>query len=153
MASRLHDEPAMLENARSAAQDLRERRQTLREALPPLLPLAAKVAWVHADHDPCVEKVNVLLGALAERLTDHFAREDRLWPLHPNAHVGTAEAVLIKADHAEVLDLLHELHAAAGGYVAPDWACGSYHRLLFGLERLHAELFLQMELENETLSS
>ncbi|MBL8957985.1 MAG: hemerythrin domain-containing protein [Myxococcaceae bacterium] len=143
----------MYENARSAAQDLRERRQTLRESLPPLLPLAQKVARVHGAHDPYLEKVTVLLGALAERVTDHLDREDLLWPVERSGPAGTADAVILKADHVEVRMLLYELRAAAGGYVPPDWACGSYRRLLYGLERLHAELFLQMEIENQTLSS
>jgi len=139
----------------SAAQDLRERRQTLRDSLPALLPLAQKVARVHGAHDPHLEEVSALLAELSGRLLDHLEREDRAWPaaIARGSPASTAEAVMLKADHVEVRMLLYSLRAAAGGYVAPEWACASYQRLLKGLERLHAEVFLQMEIENQALSS
>lgn len=144
----------MNENARSAAQDLRERRQTLRESLPPLLPLAEKVARVHGEHDPRLSEVCQRLAELASRLTLHLDLEDRVWPGEAgrSGPSSTADAVTLKADHVEVRMLLHALRAAAGGYVPPDWACVSYQRLLRGLEQLHAEVFLQMEIENQALS-
>ncbi len=130
--------------------DLRQLRRTLRESLPPLMPLAEKVARVHGGHDPRLVAVNEGLGELARRLVEHLDREDRA---EPGGQTSPAEAVALKAEHVEVRMLAHALRAAAGGYVPPDWACASYRQLFGRLERLHAELFFQIELESEALGS
>ncbi|MBK7859762.1 MAG: hemerythrin domain-containing protein [Archangiaceae bacterium] len=140
---------------RLSAQELRERRQTLRDTLPPLLPLAEKVARVHGDHELHLEEVSKRLADLSIRLIDHLDREDCVWPAAGEGPgpTSTADAVILEADHVELRGLLHELRAAAGGYVVPDWACSSYQRLLRGLDHLHAEVSLQMQLENVALST
>ena len=88
------------------------RQDVLDTTLPLLLPLAAKVARVHGAHDPRLVEVNEVCDELLDGIDDETATQ-------------------------EAMRRLREL---SDGYVAPDWACASYRRLLSTLQRLEADL-------------
>ncbi|MBK7859744.1 MAG: hemerythrin domain-containing protein [Archangiaceae bacterium] len=132
---------------------MRLRQQELREALPFLTPLAHKVARVHGDHEPRLREVRDGLDVLAERLTTHLAREERvLDALALGVAPDSTDAVAMRADHVAMLAVLARIRAAAADFVVPDWACGSYTRLMQGLERLEGHLSQQVDLEDAELS-
>ncbi len=124
----------------SDAQSLRTRQQSLREALPFLIPLAEKVARVHGNHVPELIAVNEHLAALAEDLVDHLD--------HEQSPIRAAE---MKAEHAHLLETLERVRDAAGDYAVPEWACRSYLNLMRGLERFDAQLKRQVELEEAAM--
>jgi regulator of cell morphogenesis and NO signaling len=134
-----------------------------RDALQQLVPLANKVAGVHANH-PEAGAARDLIVELADELLPHLDREEMiLFPYirtleldsPPRPPFGTVANPLrvMARDHERANELLEELRRVTGGYVAPPHACGSWRRLWSNLQELDVDLVAHIELEDGTLFS
>ncbi|MBE7449615.1 MAG: DUF542 domain-containing protein [Kofleriaceae bacterium] len=128
----------------------------LRRVLPFLRPLAAKVARVHGDHQPTLREVDALVAELAETLLDHLDEEEQaLFPALAADDGAPAAAgpwlAAMRDEHLAVAALLERLRRAAGDYIPPPWACGSFRTLFGELEALERDVFTHVHLENHVL--
>jgi regulator of cell morphogenesis and NO signaling len=128
----------------------------LREVLPFLVPLSAKVARVHGHRHPNVRAVYELTVELGDALLPHLEREEQvLFPalLTAGEHspVVRAELDSMQAEHLEVGALLEQLRTAAGDFKLPEDACASYSTLFRELEALEADVLRHVHLENHVL--
>jgi regulator of cell morphogenesis and NO signaling len=128
----------------------------LYDALPFLLRLAAKVARVHGEHNPKLPALHDAVALLATTLEAHAREEERsLFPamLAPNeeAVVVGLELDGVLEEHLRVAEMLRDVHDLADGFVAPEWACGSYRTLLAELAALELDTLRHVHLENHVL--
>jgi regulator of cell morphogenesis and NO signaling len=133
----------------------------LRDELPLLDLLSAKVLSVHGRNHPELVRVRALVAAVRTDLEPHLLKEERvLFPAiaaaaaGPSVHLSDSVEHPIRvmlAEHDRVGDLLAGLRAATGGYAVPDDACASYRSLYRRLEALEADTHLHVHKENHTL--
>lgn len=128
----------------------------VREALPFLGGLAAKVSRVHGEHNPRLREVQAGLAELTELLLPHLDEEEQaLFPLLIAGGADRARARrqldAMHEEHLEVGALLGRVRAAAEDFALPDWACNSYRTLYAELEQLEGEVRALVHLENHVL--
>lgn len=133
--------------------------EPLREELPRLRQMAAKVAVVHGSHaDQPLDRLDAIVRELADELTEHMMKEERV--LFPA--IGALEAdgtpfpismpvAMMEQEHDHAGALLAELRRITDGYVPPEWACQTYRALFQGLEELEREMHVHVHLENNVL--
>ena len=130
----------------------------LRQALPFVEALAAKVNRVHGGHNSKLVALDRAVHELAAALLPHLDNEEEA--LFPTLRDSGAKAApelmrrLFRAMHEEHLTvsrLLEEIRAAADDFTLPGWACNSYRTLFAELRRLEADLFSHVHLENHVL--
>lgn len=128
----------------------------LRQALPMIAPLAAKVARVHGANNPNLEEVERVFVGLKEALEPHLDQEEAV--LFPELLSGRPNPALVRKE----LDNMYEEHLEAGeaisrlrhltdDFTTPDWGCGSYQLLMTELETLEGDLLAHVHLENHVL--
>lgn len=134
-----------------------ERHHTyLRQTLPFLGSLAAKVARVHGQKNPKLEALHETFQELDESLIAHLEEEEtELFPYlrsgAPNPGRTKRELDAMHSEHLEVGALLSALREAADEYSLPTWACASYRTLMSELESMEADLFRHIHLETHVL--
>lgn len=140
----------------------------LREELPRLGEMAAKVLSVHGERHPdLLPDLHATFVGLREELEDHMAKEERI--LFPYAlrleETAARGGSLARATFGSidapigVLEHEHELAGAAlakmreltGDYVPPAGACTTFRGLYHGLAELDRELREHIHLENNVL--
>lgn len=137
----------------------------LREELPRLDAMLAKVVSRHGDHLPGILRPlqQTFLGLQAELLA-HMLKEDRvLFPMIVALDAGrplpagevaadlAAPITAMEAEHAGAGAALARMRQLTGGYAPPEWACPTFRGLYFGLSQLEADLHLHVHLENNIL--
>jgi regulator of cell morphogenesis and NO signaling len=137
----------------------------LREELPRLDAMLAKVVSRHGDHLPGVllPLQQTFLGLQLELLA-HMLKEDRvLFPmivaldagdptLASEAAVSLAHPIMVmEAEHAGAGAALARMRELTDGYAPPEWACPTFRGLYFGLSQLEADMHLHVHLENNIL--
>jgi len=137
----------------------------LRQELPRLEAMLAKVVSRHGDHLP-----DVLLPlqrtflTLQQELLDHMAREDDvLFPFivaleSGRVAVGSdatawleAPVAAMEADHELAGAALQAMRRMSNGYAPPEWACPTFRGLYYGLAALETDMHLHVHLENHIL--
>lgn len=135
----------------------------LREELPRLDFMTEKVARVHGDKDPRLQKVRQAFVALQAELLPHMMKEERiLFPIirqleastdrtgfHCGSVANPVRQMELEHDHAG--EALATLHAATDGYVPPEWACNTYRAMLDSLQKLEANMHQHVHKENNVL--
>ena len=128
----------------------------LRDALPFLVTLVAKVARVHGDHDPRLRELHAEFEELRETLDAHLDSEEEV--LFREAAADAPDAALLRRELAEMRAEHHSLVGAFGrvralcdSYVPPDWACTSYRSMLHELRTLEDELLRHVGIEEGVL--
>lgn len=128
----------------------------LRQALPYVLPLAAKVARVHGERNPALEPLHQAVQALERALLPHLEQEEaELFPgLVAGADAGWARGALAAMfeEHVAVGQLLSTLRDLSGGFSTPEWGCKTYRVLMHELEALEADVLRHVHLENHLLA-
>ena len=131
--------------------------------LPRLQKMSKKVAKVHGDRDDRLRELAGVVHTLAEELTMHMMKEERvLFPVIcqmtrtesiPDMHFGKLENPILamEADHEIAGDALKSMHTLTDGYTPPDWACNTYRALLDGLHDLELDLHQHIHKENNIL--
>ena len=130
----------------------------LREQLPVLQGLAAKVRDVHGSRHPELRHVADVVEELAAELLPHLDVEERdLFPAVPRVIAGEQPADVLptvaqlRDEHVVAGNLLAVLRGASAGYEVPADGCASYRLLYEGLTALEADTFRHIHLENNVL--
>jgi regulator of cell morphogenesis and NO signaling len=134
--------------------------EPLREELPRLEAMAAKVRRVHGSKAPYLTRLDVIVTALSADLRSHMGKEEAvLFPAIRTVEAGggrtaipmSAPITVMEAEHDHAGTLLSELHTITDGYVAPEWACQTFRALYHGLADLETAMHVHVHLENNVL--
>jgi regulator of cell morphogenesis and NO signaling len=134
--------------------------QPLREELPRLQTMAAKVARVHGFKAPHLARLDAIVAELSGDLLTHMQKEEMV--LFPAIDALAREAAgrpfpigapiaVMEREHDHAGSLLEELRAITGGYQVPDWGCATMRALYHGLADLEAAMHVHVHLENNVL--
>ena len=150
------DDPRRLPTAELVAWIVSHHHVFLRDALPFLVPLAAKVAAVHGEHDSRLLEVQAKFFELRGQLDAHLDEEEETFfreVVAPAPDLGQLreEAAEMREEHREIGAALGRIRELTDDYTPPDWACTSYRRLLSGLRLLEDDVLRHVHLENEVL--
>lgn len=129
---------------------------TLRETLPFVGELSAKVARVHGESDPRLIKMNEIFEKLSASFIEHLDEEEQvLFPAlmskTPDPDILAKEFRTMDDDHLAVGAMLEDLRAISSNYELPEWACTSYRTLFKELEALEGDTFTHVHLETHAL--
>jgi len=141
--------------------------QYLRQEIPRLLALFAKVVLLHGHNHPELPEAERSFVALADELSPHLLREERmLFPyieiLEIAAKTGNPPAPpmfrtvrnpvhMMTMEHDSAGELLHQIRQRAEGYRIPEDACMSLQILYRALREFEADLHRHIHLENDIL--
>jgi regulator of cell morphogenesis and NO signaling len=133
--------------------------EPLREELPRLESMAAKVARVHGQKAAHLARLEAIVSELSADLRSHMRKEELvLFPAIRGLEEGPEQNIRIDApisvmehEHDHAGDLLAELRAITDGYVAPAWACETFRALYHGLSELEMTMHVHVHLENNIL--
>jgi regulator of cell morphogenesis and NO signaling len=134
--------------------------QPLREEMPRLGAMAARVARVHGQKAPrLLDRIEAIVGELSADLSEHMRKEEIvLFPAIRSIENGGTSAMpldrpihVMELEHDRAGELLAELRVLTAGYVPPDWACATARALYQGLADLEASMHLHVHLENNVL--
>lgn len=143
--------------------------ETLRQELPRLVAMAAKVHDVHGAKLPSVfPRLNELLSELSEDLQSHMAKEEMiLFPAVKELAAAKEQArtpqtrfplgalrmpmAVMEQEHERAGELLAGLREVTGAYEPPDWACNTFRGLYSGLDELERDMHVHVHLENNIL--
>lgn len=125
-----------------------------RADLPDLIGLAQKVEHVHQDVPEVPHGLAAALERVAQDIDTHMRKEEAV--LFPAMRQGAGAALLppiavMRGDHAHHAADIAELRSLTNGFSFPDDACGSWRRLVTGVESFCAELAEHMRIENDVL--
>ncbi len=133
----------------------------LREAMPRLTFLTAKVARVHGEDHPELHEVAGTFARFHAEMDTHMAKEENvLFPLiiqltrgertgfGPPVH---APISVMEAEHEDAGRDLAAINQLTNGYAVPESACNSYRTMLDGLRELELDTHRHIHLENNIL--
>lgn len=126
----------------------------LREELPRLVALAAKVETRHAEKPSCPRGLRAHLEAVHGAVLDHLEKEEQvLFPmiLGGRGRLAAAPIRAMEGEHDDHADNLHKTRWLTAELVAPEEACPTWRALYLGLAALEAELMDHIHLENNVL--
>lgn len=137
--------------------------QFLREQLPFLSDLFAKVIDVHGENHPELAETRDVFHGLRAELEPHMFKEEQiLFPTVRRMEAARAAVPMpfgslqnpiqvMEDEHAGAGQALQRLRSLTGGYRAPQDACQAYSGLLEILERLETDLHEHIHKENNIL--
>ena len=134
--------------------------QPLREDLPRLRAMAARVAVVHGGKALYLARLEEIVAELSADLPTHMRREEMiLFPAIEELTSGAARRpfpiaapiAVMEDEHDHAGTLLDELRVITGGYKAPEWGCATLRALYLGLADLEAAMHVHVHLENNVL--
>ena len=134
--------------------------EPLREEMPRLEAMAARVARVHGQKAPrLLDRIEAIVGELSADLTGHMRKEEIvLFPVIRGIENGATSPMpldrpihVMELEHDRAGELLAELRALTAGYAPPDWACATTRALYQGLAELEASMHVHVHLENNVL--
>ena len=117
-----------------------------------LVPLAQKVAQVHADTFPA--EITELLAYMQNELLMHMMKEERMLFPMINQGVGRGAAMPISVmmhEHEEHDRAIARLKELTDNFQAPEGACGSWTRLYALAKEMVEDLNDHIHLENDIL--
>lgn len=133
----------------------------LKEELPILSELVAKVSTVHGEAHPSLWEVKSVFAKMSDELFSHMFKEEKiLFPFirrlegdESKAPVGSIAAPIkrMEEEHQDSGDALEALRTLTEGYTPPEDACGSYRLMLSRLEKLEKDLHQHIHKENNIL--
>jgi regulator of cell morphogenesis and NO signaling len=133
----------------------------LREELPRLETMAARVLRVHGGRDPRVlGRIEAIVAELSADLNEHMRKEElvlfrmiRALEQKPATSGGSISAPIrvMEWEHDRAGELLAELRRITGGFDPPRWACETLRALYHGLGELEASMHMHVHLENNVL--
>ncbi len=133
--------------------------EPLREELPRLESMAAKVARVHGAKAPHLSRLETIVTELSADLRSHMRKEEGvLFPAiramtpggAPGMPIGAPIAVM-EHEHDRAGELLAEMHRLTDGYAVPAWACETVRAYYHGLSELESGMHIHVHLENHVL--
>ncbi|MGE0813382.1 MAG: iron-sulfur cluster repair protein YtfE [Vicinamibacterales bacterium] len=128
--------------------------QSLRETLPHLIHMAAKVETRHADKPECPRGLAAHLTAMHEVVIEHLVKEEQvLFPMIVRGEgcIAAGPVHVMELEHDEHGRNLREVRRLTGDLQAPAAACNTWRALYLGLQQLERELMEHIHLENNVL--
>lgn len=142
--------------------------------MPLITEFAEKVASVHGAHNPETVKIYELWKQVCEELTSHMRKEElMLFPFIQQLEFSQADARednsesnswmappfgsvknpvrMMEHEHDVTGNLMKEIAALSGNYVAPEYACNTYKVLYAKLQEFENDLHVHIHLENNIL--
>lgn len=126
----------------------------LREELPALVSLAAKVESRHVGKASCPRGLRAHLEGMHQAVLEHLAKEERvLFPMILGVRGGVAAGPVhaMEAEHVDHAENLQRTRQLTADLVAPPEACPTWRALYLRLRQLEAELMDHIHLENNIL--
>lgn len=126
----------------------------LREELPELVALAAKVETRHAEKKSCPGGLLAHLEAVHQAVLEHLAKEEQvLFPmiLGGRARMAAGPIQVMEAEHVDHAENLQRTRQLTADLVAPEEACPTWRALYLRLRQLEIELMDHIHLENNVL--
>ncbi len=139
----------------------------VKNTLPELVGYANKVADVHGQQHPELNKIKSLVDAVNAELSGHMVKEEKvLFPyiktlvladsneqIPEAAHFGTIQNPInmMEMEHELVGKKLAEIRALSNNYTLPEDGCASYSLLYKMLDEFENDLHLHVHLENNIL--
>jgi regulator of cell morphogenesis and NO signaling len=132
----------------------------LREELPRVEALAARVARVHGEKAPGLfDHIESAVRELSADLMAHMRKEEGvLFPAigalerSGTCAVPLAQAIrVMESEHDRAGELLADLRSTTGSFSPPDWACATTRALYQGLAAIESEMHVHVHLENNVL--
>jgi regulator of cell morphogenesis and NO signaling len=139
----------------------------VRRILPLLTGHTRKLASVHGSRHPELQEVATLTEAVADEMTSHMAKEERiLFPYIarlaesvekgqpiPPAPFGTVDNPIrmMELEHESAGAAMARIRTLTGGYTVPDDGCTTYRVCLQELEAFERDLHAHVHLENNLL--
>lgn len=133
----------------------------LREELPRLETLAARVLRVHGGREPGrLGRIEAIVAELSADLNEHMRKEElvlfrMIRAIEAKSVTGgrgiSAPIRVMEWEHDRAGELLAELRSITGGFEAPRWACETLRALYHGLAELEASMHMHVHLENNVL--
>lgn len=140
-----------------------EHHDYLREELPRLSRLLAKLAANHADQDPNLPEVEKVFTNLRGELELHLAKEEQvLFPIIRQIEAGNARAAshcgsvrnpvfVMEREHVGAKHALADLSRLTNAYTAPEWACTTHVAVIESLGNLDRDLNRHIHKEDDIL--
>jgi regulator of cell morphogenesis and NO signaling len=133
--------------------------QYLKDEMPRLMAMAARVAQVHGGHTPSLMIVYEVYQGMVEEMNSHMMKEEQmLFPAITRLAAGDPAAMsldgpidMMLREHDDVGTDLEKLRALTDDFVPPSTACNTYRALFAGLAELETELHRHIHLENAVL--
>lgn len=125
----------------------------LRDQLPVLVDLAAKVESVHGERHPELADVRSLVDEIEAEVLPHLDREEAdLFPaIAASGLVDVDLVAALEADHDDLGRHLDRLRSLTDGFEPPADGCASYRSLYRGLAELDRDTRLHVHKENNVL--
>lgn len=129
----------------------------IRDHMPRLLQLSAKVASAHGEKDARLVDFDTQLLVLGGTLMEHLAEEENdLFPIICKAaadqsKLNPALVDRLITDHDAVGAMMATLKALVNDYLIPDWACPTYRNLIQAFQEFELDLHRHIHLENNVL--
>lgn len=126
----------------------------LRQELPELIELAAKVERKHGEKPSCPAGLRAHLERVREGVLSHLAKEEQI--LFPMIVSGMGQMAagpirVMEVEHDDHAENLQKTRALTANLTAPPEACTSWQALYLRLAELEAELMEHIHLENNVL--
>jgi regulator of cell morphogenesis and NO signaling len=155
--ARPEENPSGLSTAALIARIIDRHHGYLRQALPYIAPIMAKVARVHGPRNANLQHLDEAFRDLAASLGPHLeAEEEVLFPAlmarHPDARFVEREVERMHEDHLAVGHLLARIRSLTDEFTTPEWGCNTYRVLMAELDGLEADILQHVHLENHVLA-
>ncbi|MCC6682636.1 MAG: iron-sulfur cluster repair di-iron protein [Phycisphaeraceae bacterium] len=136
----------------------------LKQELPRLQAMIAKVAAVHGERCPWMRDVHEVFEPFMRELTSHMMKEEQvLFPMIRAMELGKTNAAchcggtianpirMMEHEHDDAGDALRRLRELTDGYSPPADACNTFRAALDGLRELEADMHQHVHKENNVL--
>jgi regulator of cell morphogenesis and NO signaling len=126
----------------------------LREELPELVALAAKVESRHGEKASCPRGLRAHLEAVHAAVLEHLAKEEQvLFPmlLRGRGRMAAGPITVMESEHDDHALSLRETRRLTADLVAPQEACPTWRALYLRLAAFESELMDHIHLENNVL--
>jgi regulator of cell morphogenesis and NO signaling len=141
--------------------------QYVRDTIPRVRSLLAKIREKHGEKYPEIEEIEKLFGDVAREMTAHMQKEEQiLFPYIDSLERssngnGSVEPPFFQTvrnpihammkEHDSTGDLVRRMREASNNYKAPADACTTYHATYQELRQFEEDLHLHVHLENNIL--
>jgi regulator of cell morphogenesis and NO signaling len=135
----------------------------LKQELPRLDFLTAKVSNVHGQHDNRLHEIRRVFLQFAGEISVHMMKEEQiLFPMIRRLassesplsfHCGSIANPIrqMELEHHDAGDALEQFRSLTDGYTPPDWACNTYRALLDALAGLERDMHQHVHKEDNVL--
>lgn len=154
-----HENPAHLPPVELIDHIVSKHHGFLRDELPRLHEMSARVARVHGEHTPTLVEVFEVFSKMSEELANHMMKEEQiLFPAIRAMVSGGGLPVRLDGpvacmlqEHDDAGAALARMRELTNGFTPPMDACNTYRALFAGLTELESDLHCHIHLENSVL--